>query len=524
MHDQTILVGSLSYLDQMFGEMLVTAPLDRVQDSLVELFKEVVGDIGFAVHSHRLNEMKKEQDETLKRYYNALDKLLDYSNKVSTLHTDQKVADLTLEVLRDTLGYNHGDLIVLEGDMFVQRLHMRDEISEYSQSIHTPSVLRRCYQTKQTQLVKDTRLDPDYILGPAEGVYQPYSELCVPVLREDEVVAMINVESEKLDAFTSYDVKLVETMANILSAKYSAMDYLGRLQMSEHNLALILEEALDGVSVNVGRRLVYVNQALCDMLGYTRDELLGMDVVDLHAPEYRDDVEEYLLMRQKGEAAPIRYVVKLSGKDGAQVDVEYHVSQVDWMGESASLAHIRDVSERSRFEALLATLHRSALAFNKINTISEVVELSLDLLERIVGYRFLSFMLVEEEVLVTSGTRGAPVLDLVLPLSGPGVTVRAVREKETQLVNDTTVDMDFVKGSTDSLSELAVPVMVEDDVWAVLNVENLERDAFTQRDQVLVETLGSHVSSAVSRIMAQMRRDEEALMSVSYTHLTLPTN
>jgi len=49
-------------------------------------------------------------------------------------------------------------------------------------------------------------------------------------------------------------------------------------------------------------------------------------------------------MRQKREAAPSRYVVKLLRKDGAQVDVEYQVSLIDWMGETASLTYVRDVS------------------------------------------------------------------------------------------------------------------------------------------------------------------------------------
>ncbi|RLI00595.1 hypothetical protein DRO31_08425, partial [Candidatus Bathyarchaeota archaeon] len=511
-HEQAVLVGSISYLDQVFGEMLVTAPLDRVQESEVGLFREVVGDVGFAVHSHRLAEMKAKQDEVVKRYYDGLDKLLGFSNKVSRLYTVEEIADLTLDALRCTLNYSHGGFIAVEGDMFVAEVLRGDVVNEYSQSIHQTSVLKRAFQTKQTQLVPDTRVDPDFILGPAEGIYHPYSELCVPVLRDDDVVALINVEVERLDAFSSYDVKLVETMANILSSQYSTIDYLGRLQESEHKLTMILGEALDGVSVNVDRRLVYVNQALCNMLGYTREELLSMDVIDLHAPEYREGVKEYTSMRQKREAAPGRHVVKLLRKDGAQVDVEYQVSLIDWMGETASLTYVRDVSERKRFEVTLQTLHESALAFNEIDSYEDIIEESLNILEKIVGYRYLTFLRVEEEALVTASTRGAPVLDLVLPLSGPGITVRAVREKKTQQVNDTSIDPDFVKGSTDSLSELAVPVIVEDDVWAVLNVESQERDAFTQEDLILVETLSSHVSSAVSRMMDQENRVKEALM------------
>jgi PAS domain S-box-containing protein len=50
------------------------------------------------------------------------------------------------------------------------------------------------------------------------------------------------------------------------------------------------------------------------------------------------------------------------------------------------------------------------------------------------------------------------------------------------------------------LSELAVPVIVNGSVVAVLNVESARLGAFTESDQVLLETLVMHVSSAIARL------------------------
>jgi len=85
-------------------------------------------------------------------------------------------------------------------------------------------------------------------------------------------------------------------------------------------------------------------------------------------------------------------------------------------------------------------------------------------------------------------------------MDGPGITVKSAREKHSILVNDVRGCKDFFRGSVDSLSELAVPVVIEGETAAVLNVESLELNDFTEDDRKLLETLSYHVAYAVSRV------------------------
>ena len=59
------------------------------------------------------------------------------------------------------------------------------------------------------------------------------------------------------------------------------------LRDSEEELRAIFDGALDGILVADAedRTFVAANPAICRMLGYTRDELLGMSVVDIHSPQ-----------------------------------------------------------------------------------------------------------------------------------------------------------------------------------------------------------------------------------------------
>jgi signal transduction histidine kinase len=95
--------------------------------------------------------------------------------------------------------------------------------------------------------------------------------------------------------------------------------------------------------------------------------------------------------------------------------------------------------------------------------------------------------------------RGAPPLKLSLPLDGKGITVKAAREKHSILVNDLRGSEDYFRGSMESMSELAVPVVLDGKTVAVLNVESMELDDFTEDDRKLLETLTYHVAFALNR-------------------------
>ncbi|HIH87661.1 TPA: GAF domain-containing sensor histidine kinase, partial [Candidatus Bathyarchaeota archaeon] len=103
---------------------------------------------------------------------------------------------------------------------------------------------------------------------------------------------------------------------------------------------------------------------------------------------------------------------------------------------------------------------------------------------------------VEGSELVSHRPKSAPRL----PLSGRGLTVKAVREDHTIRVGDTGGDPDFVKGSLDAHSELVVPLRVRGEAVGVINLESTRGYAFTHDDQRLAETLALHVSGTLERI------------------------
>ena len=112
---------------------------------------------------------------------------------------------------------------------------------------------------------------------------------------------------------------------------------------------LSIEHAMDGIHVVDGDgNVVTVNAAFCEMLGYSRQELLGMNVRDWDARWSGEEIK-----RKISELAHHRQVFETRHrrKDGGLIDVEVSVSPSMVNGRLLLFASARDITVRKRAEA-----------------------------------------------------------------------------------------------------------------------------------------------------------------------------
>jgi PAS domain S-box-containing protein len=105
-------------------------------------------------------------------------------------------------------------------------------------------------------------------------------------------------------------------------------------------------------------RILEVNQAVCKLLGYSREELLTMSIKDVEAIE---TPEENLrtIARLKGEGFG-RIERTHRRKDGVLVPVEINGTYLERNGHHVTLAFIRDLTQQKIFEKN-AALHNTLL-------------------------------------------------------------------------------------------------------------------------------------------------------------------
>ncbi|MFZ0546491.1 MAG: GAF domain-containing protein, partial [Candidatus Promineifilaceae bacterium] len=94
-----------------------------------------------------------------------------------------------------------------------------------------------------------------------------------------------------------------------------------------------------------------------------------------------------------------------------------------------------------------------------------------------------------------------------------GVTGRAAKTGETQLLGDITWDNDYISFKPETRSELAIPLKIGDLVIGVINVEHPDKNAFDYKDRQVLESLASQAAIAIQN--AQAYREATILQELS---------
>jgi len=93
---------------------------------------------------------------------------------------------------------------------------------------------------------------------------------------------------------------------------------------------------------------IYVNNAACESLGYTREELLSLHLYDIDPSVTRENWETFfdgLRLRRSETRESVHRC-----KDGREFSIEVSVSRLEWEGQEYDFCFVRDITERRKAE------------------------------------------------------------------------------------------------------------------------------------------------------------------------------
>ncbi|MET0136534.1 MAG: SpoIIE family protein phosphatase [Kibdelosporangium sp.] len=205
----------------------------------------------------------------------------------------------------------------------------------------------RAMRAGESWVVGDSRTEPRLV--PADQAAYEFTGIraviCVPLHKSGRFVAAMAVHQATVRQWTPAEIDLVEAVVNRCWESLRRAHTDQALREAENRYRLLVERATDSIwIVNRDARFVEVNPAACELLGYTRDELVGRDFADL-LPSDQGKLRDLL-----ADPAPTKVVTEVWAvlrADGALLAMELSM-QTTPVGLQAIG---RDVTARQRAEA-----------------------------------------------------------------------------------------------------------------------------------------------------------------------------
>ena len=350
---------------------------------------------------------------------------------------------------------------------------------------------------------------------------------------------VLGVHDRRQRAFTEDDANFVQSMANVLSSAIDSHRRTGELQRYEQ----IIETVNDGVYV-VDRegRFTLVNEAYCELTGYSREQLVGAATSLVVDEAVQTEAAALEAEMATTEVASPTMEATLTTADGSRIEVEATFALLAGDDDFERVAVVRDISERKAAERELETKQTKLAALDEVNTVvreitdailerstrQEIEQLVCDSLAAFDTYRFawigeVNSRTNEIEPHVEAGTAG--YLDELALSSEPtnplsrGPAGRAVETQQLQVSQNVVSDPNFepwraVAAEWDYQSVAAIPITHDDTLYGVLGLYSHDTAAFAAEKQAIISQLGEIIGHAIASV-----ERKQALMSDTVTEL-----
>ncbi|MCS7475915.1 SpoIIE family protein phosphatase [Umezawaea endophytica] len=190
--------------------------------------------------------------------------------------------------------------------------------------------------------------DDDRLLPEDLAVYRATgirAVVCLPLHKSGRFVAAMAVHHATARRWTRAEIDLVVVVGNRCWESMQRTHASRALRESEEHYRLLVELATDAIwMVDRDLRFVDANAAACELLGYRREDLLGMAVTDLVVAENEDRLADLVADRPTPQVVTEVWDVRRA--DGTVLSVELSVQSTPGGLQAIS----RDVTARRRAE------------------------------------------------------------------------------------------------------------------------------------------------------------------------------
>ena len=147
------------------------------------------------------------------------------------------------------------------------------------------------------------------------------------------------------------------------------------IRQSEAKYATLVQQSNDGIIIIQNGLMVFVNRMMIDLTGYAMEEVIGKPFSDFLTTKYQSLVAERNRRRMAGEAVPDRYDAEIATKNGTVVPIEINAGIIEYEGNPATMAVVRDMTEQNKMLAALRDREtRLSLIYDNVSDVIFVLD------------------------------------------------------------------------------------------------------------------------------------------------------
>ncbi|HRY28946.1 MAG TPA: PAS domain S-box protein, partial [Elusimicrobiota bacterium] len=188
------------------------------------------------------------------------------------------------------------------------------------------------------------------------------SVIVVPLMLGRTLLGFVGFDAARqVKEWDEDDIRLLKMVGEILANSLERKRNEESLMEGEERFRRLVENAADAFFIcDSSGNIQDVNQRACKSLGYTRGELLSMNMRDIESPPFLDPILKGWGNFLQSSALTLEGIH--CRKDGQKFPVESRVGFFDFGGRTLVLALVRDITLRKRAEDRLRRLNETFLS------------------------------------------------------------------------------------------------------------------------------------------------------------------
>ena len=345
---------------------------------------------------------------------------------------------------------------------------------------------------------------------------------CHPLLEQKRVIGTLSFGTSTSNTFSEDELAMMKAVADQVAIAMSRVRSAEALRNSEERYRHLVLHAPAGIyEIDFATgRFTSVNDAMCQILGYTRDELLSMTAFDIIDQEGITSFATRVQRAQAGERLDDVVEYRIRAKDSRLIWASLNIA-FRWEGGKIAGAMVvaYDVSERKQREKEQEKFNRTLRAMNNSNQammratdenayMQDVCKIIID----DCGHKMVWMGFAEEDEkktvrpVISCGFEEGYLDTLKVTWAdterGQGPTGTAIRTSKPVICKNMLTDPKFQPWRNEALkrgyaSSIALPFRANGKVFGALTIYSKEPDAFTRDEVQLLDELAGDLSYGI---------------------------